>query len=238
MHCHTQNSIRFVVSLAGLALAFGSPLVLAQDKPDAKKSSAAMKPPAELAQMNTMVGTWKCSSKMHLPPEMGGEQTGSTTMTIKKDLGGYWLVGQWKTGKTKTMPEMKGTIHWGYDPADKKFVELGVDSAGSYMHGTSDGPQGGTWVWNEDGMMMGKKMKSRTTVTQKTPTPRRSNSKAKWRPGSGFRWARTIARSSPGVAPSSDSVSGDGQPCREIGSRAQDCRFELELAPPSAGRTD
>src|SRR5712692_6928183 len=162
MHCHTQNSIRFVVSLAGLALAFGSPLVLAQDKPDAKKLSAG-------AAMNTMVGTWKCSSKMHLPPELGGEQTGSTTMTIKKDLGGYWLVGQWKTGKTKTMPEMKGTIHWGYDPADKKFVELGVDSAGSYMHGTSDGPQGGTWVWNEDGMMMGKKMKSRTTVTQKTP---------------------------------------------------------------------
>src|SRR5712664_329006 len=130
MHCHTQNSIRFVVSLAGLALAFGSPLVLAQDKPDAKKLSAgaAMKPPAELAQM-------------------------------------------------------KGTIHWGYDPADKKFVELGVDSTGSYMHGTSDGPQGGTWVWNEDGMMMGKKMKSRTTVTQKTPDTTQVKFESEMEPG-------------------------------------------------------
>src|SRR5260370_1901954 len=117
MHCHTQNSIRFVVSLAGLALAFGSPLVLAQDKPDAKKSSAAMKPPAELAQMNTMVGTWKCSSKMHLPPEMGGEQTGSTTMTIKKDLGGYWLLRQGKTGKTTTSAEGKRDVPRGFDPA-------------------------------------------------------------------------------------------------------------------------
>jgi uncharacterized protein DUF1579 len=185
MHCHKQNSIRFVVSLAGLALAFGSPLALAQDKPDAKKSSGApaMKPPAELAQMKTMVGTWKCSSKMHLPPEMGGEQTGSTTMVIKKDLGGYWLVGQWKTGKTKAMLEMKGTIYWSYDPADKKFVELGVDSAGSYMHGTSDGPQGGTWVWNEDGLMMGKKTKSRTTVTQKTPDTTQVKFESEMEPG-------------------------------------------------------
>jgi len=171
MHCRKQSSIGLVVWFAGLALAIGSPLVFAEEKPGAKKSSAeaAMKPPPELAQMNSMVGTWKCSSKMHLPPEMGGEQTGTSTMIIKKDLGGYWVVGQWKMGKTKTTPEMKGTIYWSYDAADKKFVELGVDSTGGYMHGTSDGPQSGTWVWNEDGTMMGKKMKTRTTVTQKTP---------------------------------------------------------------------
>src|SRR5258708_16321639 len=116
MHCRRQSSIGFVVSLAGLALVFGSPLAVAQDKPGAKKSSAgaAMRPPAELAQMNTMLGTWKCSSKMHLPPEMGGEQTGSTTMVIKKDLGGYGLVGQWETGKTKARPGMEGKVTGGY----------------------------------------------------------------------------------------------------------------------------
>ena len=174
MLCRKQNRMTLIASLAVLTFAVGAPSALAQEKSDAKKPTAgasmpALKPAPELAKLDSMAGTWKCTSKMHMPPEMGGEQTGKSTMTIKKDLGGYWIVGQWKTGKTKAMPEMKGTIHWGYDPADKKFVELGVDSTGSYMHGTSDGPQGGTWVWNEDGMMMGKKMKSRTTVTQKTP---------------------------------------------------------------------
>ncbi len=189
MHCRNQNRIKLTASLAVLAFAFGSPLALAQaNKTDEKKSSGAtaMKPPAELAQLNSMVGTWKCSSKMHMPPEMGGEQTGTSTMMIKKDLSGYWLVGQWKMGKTKTMPEMKGVIYWGYDPADKKFVEIGVDSTGSYMHGTSVGPEGGTWVWNEDGMMMGKKMKSRTTVTQKTPDATQVKMEIEGEPG---KWA-------------------------------------------------
>jgi hypothetical protein len=172
MHCRNQDRIRLAVSLAALAFALASTAVLAQGQPSEKKGSNGMpkmSPPTELSQMNKMVGNWKCTSKMHLPPEMGGEQTGSSTMVIKKDLSGYWLVGLWKAAKTKTMPEMKGTWFWGYDSAEKKFVELGVDSTGSYMRGTSDGPQGGTWTWTEEGTMMGKKTKSRTTVSQKTP---------------------------------------------------------------------
>jgi hypothetical protein len=188
MLCRKQDRMTLIVSFATLTFVVGSPLAFAQDKPEGKKRSggAAMSaptPPAELAKLNSMVGNWKCSSKMHLPPEMGGEQTGTSTMTIKKDMGGYWVVGQWKMAKTKTMPEMKGNIYWGYDPAEKNFVELGVDSTGGYMRGTSDGPQGGTWVWNEDGMMMGKKMKSRTTVTQKTPDTTQVKTEMEAEPG-------------------------------------------------------
>jgi hypothetical protein len=43
-----------------------------------------------------------------------------STMTIKKEMNGYWLVGQWRSEKTKTMPEMKGTMMWGYNVVDKK----------------------------------------------------------------------------------------------------------------------
>ncbi|HXN41502.1 MAG TPA: DUF1579 family protein [Myxococcaceae bacterium] len=175
MLCRKQDRMTLIASLAVLAFAIGTPSALAQEKSDAKKSTAgasmpALKPAPELAKLNSMAGSWKCTSKMHMPPEMGGEQTGKSTMTIKKDLNGYWVVGNWKMEKTKTMPTMNGTIYWGYDTADKKFVELGVDSTGSYMHGTSAGPQGGTWVWDEDGVMMGKKNKTRTTVNQKSPS--------------------------------------------------------------------
>ena len=145
------------------------------DKADKKEatsgnSQAQMKPPPELQQLNGFVGSWKCTGKMHMPPEMGGEQTMSSTMTIKKDMNGYWFVGQWKSEKTKTMPEMKGTMMWGYNVVDKKFVEMGVDSGGGMMHGTSQGPEGNKWVWNEDGVMMGKKMTTRTTVTLTNPS--------------------------------------------------------------------
>ncbi len=64
---------------------------------------------------------------------------------------------------------MKGTMMWGYNPVDKKFVEMGVDSSGGMVSGTSQGPEGSNWVWNEEGVMMGKKMKTRTTVTLTNP---------------------------------------------------------------------
>src|SRR5262252_5018189 len=101
MHCRKQDRMTLLLSLAVLGFALGSPSAVAQEKKAAKKAPAgaamaAPTPPAELAQFNSMTGNWKCSSKMHLPPEMGGEQTGSSTMTIKKETGGYWLVGQWK----------------------------------------------------------------------------------------------------------------------------------------------
>jgi hypothetical protein len=114
---------------------------------------------------------------------MGGEQTGKSTMTIKKDLSGYWMVGQWKMDKTKTMPEMKGNIYWGYNTADKQFVELGIDSTGGFMNGTSNGPQNNTWVWTEEGVMMGKKAKTRTTVTQTSPNATQVKSEMEAEPG-------------------------------------------------------
>jgi hypothetical protein len=184
--------MKIIASLAALGFAVGSPPALAEEKPQAKKSTpagtsmGAPVPPPELAKFNNMTGTWKCVSKMHLPPEMGGEQTGKTTMIIKKDMNGYWMVGQWKMEKTKTMPEMKGTIYWGYDVAEKKFVEFGVDSTGSMTRGTSDGPQNGKWVWDEDGTMMGKKSKTRTTVTEKSPTITEVRAEMETEPG---KWA-------------------------------------------------
>ncbi len=188
MHCGKQNRMTLLVSLAVVAFALGRPWAVAAEKTPAKKPSgeaamAAPTPPPELAQLNSMIGNWKCASKMYLPPDMGGEQTGTSTMAIKKDMGGYWLVGQWKMGKTKTMPEMKGTFYWGYDQADKRFVEFGADSTGGYLRGATDGPQNGTWVWNEEGTMMGKKMKSRTTVTHKTPDTTQVKTEMEAEPG-------------------------------------------------------
>ncbi len=90
MLCRKQNRMTLIASLAVLTFAVGAPSALAQEKSDAKKPTAgasmpALKPAPELAKLNSMAGTWKCTSKMHMPPEMGGEQTGKSTMTIKKD---------------------------------------------------------------------------------------------------------------------------------------------------------
>jgi hypothetical protein len=180
--------MKLIVSLAALVFAIGSPSAMAKEKADAKKAAAGASmppamPPPEMAKLSSWAGIWKCTSKMHFPPEMGGEQSGKYTMTIKKEMNGYWMVGQWKMEKTKTMPEMKGTFYWGYDPADRKFVEVGVDNAGSLVRGTSEGPQDGKWVWSEDGVMMGKKSKTRTTVTEKSPNASEVRSELEAEPG-------------------------------------------------------
>jgi len=156
------------LSVAALAAEKGEKAAAKGEKAEGKGSApAAMKPPTEIRELNDMVGNWKCDSKMHMPPDMGGEQETKSTMTIKKALDGYWLTGDWKSEKTKKMPSMKGTMIWGYDPVDKRFVEMGVDSTGAMWHGTSTGLQNDKRIWNEEGVMMGKKAKMRTTVTQK-----------------------------------------------------------------------
>src|SRR5260370_33126410 len=95
MHCRKPDRMKLIVSLAALVLAtIGSASAMAKEKSDAKKSTAgASMPPAmpapEMAKLNSMAGTWKCASKMHLPPEVGGEQSGKATMTIKRGMNRY-----------------------------------------------------------------------------------------------------------------------------------------------------
>jgi hypothetical protein len=137
---------------------------------DAK--SAPPKPaPALTEAFKDMSGVWNCNGSMENPQAPGTQVKTKTEMKIAPAVDGFAYTGHWKSEKNAAMPAgAKGTMAWGFDTAKNKLVEAGFDNMGSTWSGTSDGPKDGTTVWSEEGTMMGQPMKSRTTVTRKSPT--------------------------------------------------------------------
>ena len=124
--------------------------------------------PALTKAFGDSVGSWRCKGKMMLPKEMGGGQVDTrSSMTIRRELNGFAYSGEWKSEKNKAFPAMQGKMTWTYDASSKKLSEFSVDSFGDVMRGEGDAAQDGTVVWNEEGTMMGKPSKTRTTVTMK-----------------------------------------------------------------------
>ena len=124
--------------------------------------------PALTKAFGDAVGSWRCQGKMMMPKEMGGGEIATrSSMTIKKELNGFAYTGEWKSEKTKAFPAMSGKMTWAYDAGAQKLTEFSVSSTGDVMHGTAESGDGEKVVWNEEGTMMGKASKTRTTVTMK-----------------------------------------------------------------------
>jgi Protein of unknown function (DUF1579) len=140
---------------------------------DAAKSPAEMppKPPPALTEaFKPMTGTWACKGKFQTMDGSGKTIESKSTMVLKSELDGFAYSGDYRVEKNATLPNgMKGQLFWSYDAANKKLVEFFVDSFGGLGHGTSDGLKGDTVVWDEDGVMMGKANKSRTTTKRASP---------------------------------------------------------------------
>lgn len=121
------------------------------------------------ALMKSMEGNWKCETTMPAGAMGPGspEMKMPTTVKIKKDkdLGGFFLVGNFESKKTKTMPGMKGTFTMGV-PDGKTLVSNFVDNMGNTSHATGPLTADGGTITGE-GFMMGAKVKVRETVQKK-----------------------------------------------------------------------
>ena len=153
------------VLAAGLLVATPA---LAEDT--AAKAAPPKPAPALTEAFKDMSGTWACSGSMENPQAPGTQVKTKTEMRISPAVDGFAYIGSWKTEKNAAMPAgAKGTMQWGFDSSRNKLVEAGFDNLGSTWQGSSDGQKDGTTVWSEEGTMMGQPMKSRTTVTRKSP---------------------------------------------------------------------
>ena len=78
-------------------------------------------------------GNWKCESKFPAGAMGPGspESSGKSTVSIKKDLNGFWYKGLYEIKKSKTMPGMKAQFSMGYDPGSKQVLLTGTDNMGS-----------------------------------------------------------------------------------------------------------
>ena len=83
------------------------------------------------AFMKGLDGSWKCETTMPAGSMGPGspEMKMPTTVKMKKDYGGFFLVGNYEVKKTKTMPGMKGTFTMGV-PDGKTLVSSNVDNMG------------------------------------------------------------------------------------------------------------
>jgi hypothetical protein len=112
-------------------------------------------------------GSWKCETTIPAGSMGPGspEMKAQVTAKIKKDYGGFWLVGNYDMKKTKASPAMKGTFTLG-SPDGKTLVSTNMDSMGGSAWSTGSlGADGGTTMG--EGVMMGNKVKVRETTTKK-----------------------------------------------------------------------
>ncbi len=114
-------------------------------------------------------GNWKCESKFPAGAMGPGspESSGKSTVSIKKDLNGFWYKGLYEIKKSKTMPGMKAQFSFGFDPGSKQVLLTGTDSMGSGWF--AGGPiQGDSVTTVGDMFMMGMKSKVRDTMSKKS----------------------------------------------------------------------
>jgi hypothetical protein len=112
-------------------------------------------------------GTWKCETTIPAGSMGPGspEMKSQVSAKVKKDFGGFWLVGNYDMKKTKTTPAMKGTFTLG-SPDGKLLISTNMDSMGGSAWSTGPlGPEGATTTG--EGVMMGNKVKVRETTTKK-----------------------------------------------------------------------
>ena len=162
---------------AALVLASASAVSLAQaPKPAAAPAPAATgappappasphKPATELDQLKWLEGNWRCDGKAPAGP-MGPEHPYKSTMKVKRELDGFWYVGEYEQKKSKDNPTaVKARSFIGFDPVAKKVISVGVDSFGGAMQlaGAIEGDK----ITNEgEGTMGGQKMGFKETFTK------------------------------------------------------------------------
>src|SRR5947209_221567 len=128
------------------------------------------KPAPEMAKLKLFDGNWSCTGSAPASP-MGPAHKTQSTVIGHSGLGGFWQMGTVKEAKTAENPmAMEGMFHMTYDPANKQYVMVWVDSMGGWATSTSPGWEGDKIAWSGDGMMMGKKTPMHDTFVKKSDT--------------------------------------------------------------------
>lgn len=151
----------FVSCTATIVSLFGIQAAFAQD-------AGAPKPGPEHKRLGYFVGTWRTEGKME-PSEMG---PGGKVTSVDKCTwfeGGFAVVchseGKSPMGPTKSI----GILSYSHE--EKVYTYTGVDSTGMTMTSVPRGTrQGDTWIYNDESTMGGKKVKSRVTLKELSPS--------------------------------------------------------------------
>jgi hypothetical protein len=133
----------------------------------AAMAQEAPKPAPEMSKLAWFAGTWSCTGDSPAGP-FGPAHKTQSTITLKRDLDGFWYDGMMTEMKTASNPHpVKGMLHLGYDSASKQYVQVWVDNTGSWSTEMSPGWEGDTITFTGDQVVMGKKGSAKDTITKK-----------------------------------------------------------------------
>jgi hypothetical protein len=132
------------------------------------EAQQAPKPGPEHARLGYFVGKWTAEGEIK-PGPMGPGGKMTSTDNCEWFEGRYSVIcrseGTMPSGQTKSI----GIL--GYNTEEKVYTYYGVDNSNMTMasvpHGTL---RGDTWTYTDEGMMGGKKVKSRVTIKELSPT--------------------------------------------------------------------
>ena len=134
-------------------------LSLAGVQSAAAQAPQAPKPGPEHQRLGYFVGKWMTDGEMKAGPMGPGGKMNSTDTC-------EWFEGRFAVvchsdGKTPMGPNKTIAI-LSYSPEEKVYTYYAVDNSGMTMASVPKGTvQGDTWTYNDEGMMGGKKMKTR-----------------------------------------------------------------------------
>ena len=152
--------------LAGMACVVGSVLIL--QIAAAAQAPQAPKPGPEHQRLGYFVGKWTGEGEMKASPMgPGGKMTSNDTCE--------WFEGRFAVichseGKSPMGP-MKSVGILGYSSEEKVYTYYAVDNSNMTMASVPRGTlKGDTWTYNDESLMGGQKVKSRTTIKELSPT--------------------------------------------------------------------
>jgi hypothetical protein len=132
------------------------------------QTSQAPKPGPEQQRLGYFVGKWTGEGELKPGPMgPGGKITSSDTCEWFE---GHFAVVCRSDGKTPMGPSKSLGI-LGYSPEEKVYTYYAVDNSNMGMVTVPRGTvQGDTWTYNDESSMGGKKMKTRVTLKELSPT--------------------------------------------------------------------
>ena len=134
----------------------------------AATAPAAAPPGPELKRLGYFVGKWTGDGDVK-PGPMGPGGKMTSTDDCQWFEGGFSVICR-SEGKSPAGPSKSIGI-LGYSPEEKVYTYYGVDNTNMTMASVPKGTiQGDTWTYNDEGMMGGKKMKTRVTIKELSPT--------------------------------------------------------------------
>jgi hypothetical protein len=137
----------------------------AQEKKAEEKKMEMPKPSAEHKKLGYFVGDWRTESDVKPGPwGPGGKMTGDSHCTWMP--GGYFVVCH--ENASGSMGKIQGIGVMGWDAGAKQYTWNGFNSMGENEHAAGT-HEGASWVYTTESMMNGKAIKSRYTMTEKSP---------------------------------------------------------------------